>query len=235
MTDSELIKEIRKYRLADLSDGMDAIGLVDKGTMNESMRPLRPGIEFYGFAHTVKLLPKQDPVKACTTVEEWREELTKGCYNIYNFVDTVTEDNAKDMVLVIDMDGVRGGVWGSEIAMNMMLRGIEGAVIDGGCRDSHETNLENAPVFCTKRTFTHAYGRVERGTIGQPINCAGVTVKPGDIVCADDDGVLVIPRERAEEVIKFARMQLEDDIETRSSHYDKLGFEADASLDRLKK
>ena len=44
MTDAELIKEIRKYRCADLSDGMDAIGLVDKGTMNETMRPIRPGI-----------------------------------------------------------------------------------------------------------------------------------------------------------------------------------------------
>ena len=42
MTDAELIKEIRKYRCADLSDGMDAIGLVDKGTMNETMRPIRP-------------------------------------------------------------------------------------------------------------------------------------------------------------------------------------------------
>jgi len=234
MTNTELIKEIRKYRCADLSDGMDAIGLVDKGTMNEQMRPLRPGIEFYGFAHTVKLLPKQEAVKACKTVDEWREELGKGCNDMYNFVDTVTEENAKDMVLAIDMGGVRGGIWGSEIAMNMMLRGLEGVVVDGGCRDSHETNLENAPVFCTKRTFTHAYGRVQRGDIGVPIDCAGVTVKEGDIICADDDGVLVIPRERAQEVIMFAKMQLEDDIETRSSHYGKLGFEADASLDRLK-
>ena len=48
MTDAELIQEIRKYRCSDLSDGMDAIGLVDKGTMNEAMRPLRPGIEFKG-------------------------------------------------------------------------------------------------------------------------------------------------------------------------------------------
>ena len=54
MTDKELIQEIRKYRCSDLSDGMDAIGLVDKGTMNENMRPIRPGIEFKGFAYTVR-------------------------------------------------------------------------------------------------------------------------------------------------------------------------------------
>ena len=234
MTDAELIKEIRKYRCADLSDGMDAIGLVDKGTMNETMRPIRPGIEFKGFAYTVKLIPKQGNVKSCATIEEWREELGKGCQDIYNFVDEITPENAKDMVIVVDMEGVRGGLWGSEIAMNMMLRGVEGAVLDGGCRDSYEANLEKAPVFCTKRTFTHASGRVQRGSLNIPVNCAGVTVKPGDIICADDDGVLVIPRERAEEVMMFARMQLEDDIETRSSHYGKLGFEPDETLERLK-
>lgn len=233
MTDAELIKEIRKYRCADLSDGMDALGLVDKGTMNESMRPIRPGIEFKGFAYTIKLLPKSDAVKECKTVEEWKEELGKECNKVYNFVGKITPEVAKDTVLVVDMEGIRGGLWGSEIAMTMMERGIEGTVLDGGCRDSYEANLENAPVFCTKRTFTHAYGRVEPGALNIPVHCAGVTVKPGDIVCADDDGVLVIPRERAEEVMMFAKMQLEDDIAVRTEHYDNLGFEHDATLERM--
>jgi regulator of RNase E activity RraA len=233
MTNQELIKELRRFRNADLSDAMDALGLVDKGTMDEKMRPLRPGIEFKGFAHTVKLLPKQDDVKTCKTVEEWREELGKGCNDIYNFVDTVNKENGKDMVIVIDMEGIRGGVWGSEISMTMMERGVEGFVIDGGCRDSFETNLEKAPVFCTRRTYTHAYGRVTRGSIGTSISCAGVTVKEGDIICGDDDGVLVIPREVAEEVIQFARMQLEDDIRVRTEHYQNLGLEPDESLERL--
>ncbi|CRZ34474.1 regulator of RNase E activity RraA [Herbinix hemicellulosilytica] len=235
MTNEELIKELRKYRCADLSDAMDALGLVDVGTMDERMRPLRPGIEFKGFAHTVKLYPKQGKVKECKTVEEWKEELSRECNNIYSFVDTITEENSKDMVVVIDMDGIRGGLWGSEIAMNMMRRGIEGVVIDGGCRDSYETNLENAPVFCTRRTFTHSYGRVQGGTVGEVINCAGVTVKPGDVICADDDGVLVIPREVAEDVIKFAKLQLEEDIKTRSDHYKALGFKPDETLERLSK
>ena len=172
MMREELITEIRKYRCSDLSDGMDALGLVDRGTMAETMRPIRPGI--------------------------------------------------------------RGGVWGSEIAMTMMEKGIEGAVIDGGCRDSYEANLENAPVFCTRRTFTHAYGRVEIGAIGVPVECAGVTVRPGDIICADDDGVLVIPIEYAEDVIQYARTQLEDDIVVRTKHYENLGYEPDATLERLK-
>lgn len=86
MTKKELITELRKYRCADLSDAMDALGMVDVGVMDEKMRPLRPGIEFKGFAHTVKLLPINHPVVRC-------------------------------------------GVWGSEITMTMMEKGISGAVI----------------------------------------------------------------------------------------------------------
>lgn len=233
MTKKELITEIRKYRCSDLSDAMDALGMVDVGTMDEKMRPIRPGIEFKGFAHTVKLVPYRQHVVKCETVEQWREELQKGCEDIYNFNDTITKENSEDMVICIDMDGIRGGVWGSEIAMTMMEKGVTGVVVDGGCRDSYEANLEGAPVFCTRRTFTHAYGRVQRGTIGETINCAGVTVRPGDIICADDDGVLVIPIEVAEDVIKFARNQLEEDIKVRGQHYQNLGFEADATLSRL--
>ncbi|NLB90711.1 MAG: RraA family protein [Clostridiales bacterium] len=233
MNKDQLMAELRKYRCADLSDAMDALGLVNKGSMNDTMRPLRPGMEFKGYAYTVKLLPKQDGIKVCETVEEWQEELGKGCEDIYRFVDGITQETAKDMVVVIDMNGIMGGVWGSEIAMNTMIRGISGAIIDGGCRDSYETNLEKANVFCTRRTFNHAYGRVTFGGVNVPIQCAGTMVQPGDIICADDDGVLVIPFERGEEVLKFAHAQLEDDIKTRSGHYEKLGFQPDETLSRL--
>ncbi len=234
MTRTELIAELRKYRCADLSDAMDALGLVNVGSMNPNMRPIRPGMEFKGFAYTVKLLPKQTPNKQCKTVAEYKEELTRECENIYSFVNDITPETAKDTVIVIDMEGIVGGIWGSEIAMNMMIRGIEGAVIDGACRDSYETNLENANVFCTQRTYNHVYGRVRGGARNIPVHCAGVTVKPGDVICADDDGVLVIPYEVAEDVIKFARLQLEEDIATRSSHYEKLGYQPDVTLERNK-
>lgn len=234
MTNDELIRELRKCRNADLGDGMDALGLVNVGTMNQDMRPLRPGIEFKGFAYTVKLLPKYDGVKVCKTLDDWRRELGRGCNDIYRFANGITPETAKDMVVVIDMDGIAGGVWGSEIGLRMKTMGISGAVIDGGCRDSYETNLEDCEVFCTKRTFNHAYGRVTFGGTGMPVSCAGVTVCAGDIVCADDDGVLVIPRDRAEEVLMFARMQLEDDEVTRAKNYKNAGLEGDETLSRSK-
>lgn len=232
MTDKQLISELRKYRCADLSDGMDAIGLVNKGTMNQDMRPLRPGMEFKGFAYTVKLVPTQESVKVCTNLGEWKQELGRWCNDIYAFNNGITKESAPDMVVVIDMGGAVGGVWGSEIGAATKVKGIEGAIIDGACRDSYETNLEEVNVFCTRRTFNHAYGRVKNAGINVPVQCAGVTVKPGDVICADDDGVLVIPRERAEDVLQFAKLQLEEDIETRTTHYKNLGMKEDDTLTR---
>ena len=140
------------------------IGLVDKGTMNEAMRPLRDGIEFKGFCPHDQAASEIRCCKRYVRHRRVEEELGKVCNKIYNFVGGSLR-RAKDRIIVVDMEGVRGGLWGSEIAMTMMERGIEGVDLDGGCRDSYETNLEKAPVFCTKRTFTHAYGRVEPGAL----------------------------------------------------------------------
>jgi 4-hydroxy-4-methyl-2-oxoglutarate aldolase len=234
MNNRELIEKIRMCRLADLADGMDAIGLVNTGTMSSEMRPLRPGISFAGFAYTVKLLPTQKEVKVCRTVEEYQAELGKWCSDTYSFMKGITPETGGDMVVVIDMGGYPGGIWGSENGMDTMRKGIAGAVIDGACRDSYECNLEKVNVFCTKRTFNHVYGRIVSGGVNVPVQCAGVTVNPGDVVCADDDGVLVIPRDKAEEVLKFALAVLKDDMKTRYDHYKALGFAPDETLQRIK-
>jgi regulator of RNase E activity RraA len=233
MTDQELIREIRKCRLADLSDGMDALGLVDVGTMSPEMRPLRPGISFAGFAWTVKLLPAQHTFHECKTVEEYMKMNSDWCADTYTFARILKQEDMTDKVLVIDMGGYPGGVLGSENTMAFQLKGVVGSVVDGGCRDSYECNKQGANVFCTKRTYRHVSGRMVYGGVNIPVQCAGVTVRPGDIVCADDDGVLVIPRDRAEEVLMFAKAILEADMKVRAQHYEALGFEPDETLDRL--
>jgi 4-hydroxy-4-methyl-2-oxoglutarate aldolase len=229
MTDEQLLERIRRERLADLGDGMDAIGLVNAGTMSPEMRPIRPGIAFVGFAFTVKLIPAQKPVKACTSVEEFLSELGAWCAETYAFMGPLLKD-AKNKVCVIDMGGVPGGIWGSENGLSTMKAGLEGVVIDGSCRDSAECNLEGVKAFCTRRTFNHVYGRLCNGGYNVPVQCAGVTVQPEDVVCADDDGVLVIPRARAEEVLRFAERQHSDDQKTRARHYRDLGFARDETL-----
>ncbi len=232
MNNKELITAIRKCRLADLGDAMDALGLVNTGTMNSDMRPIRPGIEFHGFAYTVQLLPCRKDVKVCKDYAEYATELSNWCSDTYSFMGGITKETAEDMVIVVDMGGYAGGLWGSEIGMTTMELGISGTVLDGGCRDSYECNLEGVKVFSTKRTFNHVYGRIKSGAVNVPVECAGVTVCPGDVVCADDDGVLVIPRDRAEEVLEFAMGQLKVDEAVRRQHYENLGMTPDESLNR---
>jgi 4-hydroxy-4-methyl-2-oxoglutarate aldolase len=229
MTDSELLERIRGARLADLGDGMDALGLVDTGSMSPDMRPIRPGIRFTGFAFTVKLIPAQRAAKACSSIEEYQAELGRWCADAYAFMEPLLKD-AKQKVCVIDMGGIPGGIWGSENGMNTMKAGLEGVVIDGSCRDSEECNLEGVRAFCTRRSFNHVYGRVANGGFQIPVQCAGVTVVPGDVVCADDDGVLVIPRARAAEVLRFAERVHQDDQKVRAQHYRDLGFKPDGTL-----
>ena len=145
MTDQELIEKVRKLRPADLSDGMDAIGLVNTGTMSCEMRPLRPGISMAGFAYTVKLVPAQEAVKACETFDEYMQELGAWCEDAYAFTGPLQQGEAKDKVLIIDMGGYPGGLWGSEIGMNGMKWGLAGVVIDG------------AECTCVKTPLCHGY------------------------------------------------------------------------------
>ncbi len=229
MEDHELLEKIRARRLADLSDGMDALGIVNQGTMSDAMRPIRPGIKFAGFAYTVKLVPAQRAPRVCGSIEEYAQELSAWCSDTYTFMSGLKK-GAKDLVCVIDMGGYPGGVWGSENGLSTRKLGLEGAVIDGACRDSYECNLEGVNVFCTRRTFNHVYGRLVNGGVNLPVQCAGVAVRPGDVVCADDDGVLVIPRERAEEVLSFAEYIHITDQKTRAGHYRDLGLARDDTL-----
>jgi 4-hydroxy-4-methyl-2-oxoglutarate aldolase len=230
MKEQELLQRIRACRLADLSDGMDALGLVNAGTMSPEMRPLRPGIRMAGFAYTVKLIPTQKTVKVCSTYEEYQKELGAWCQETYAFLGGLMDGQGKDKVVVIDMDGYPGGIWGSECGMNAAKNGVVGVVIDGGCRDSYECNLEKLDIWCTARTFNHVYGRLESGGVNVPVECAGVVVHPGDIVCGDDDGVLVIPREQAEQVVAFAEGILKADQKVRARHYRDLEYEYDETL-----
>jgi 4-hydroxy-4-methyl-2-oxoglutarate aldolase len=233
MNDKQLIERVRARRLADLGDGLDALGLIDQGTMHWDMRPIRPGIRFAGFAYTVKLIPAQKEAKTCTSVKQYMTELDSWCSDTYTFAAGLKNGKAADKVCVIDMGGYPGGIWGSEIGASMMKEGLSGVVIDGGCRDSQECNVEGVNAFCSRRTFNHVYGRLHNGGVEVPVSCAGVTVKPGDVVCADDDGVLVIPRERVLEVLEYADFIHEDDQKKRAQHYKDLGLKRDESLGKF--
>jgi 4-hydroxy-4-methyl-2-oxoglutarate aldolase len=114
-------------------------------------------------------------------------------------------------VLVIDGKGDRTAALMGTIMMTACKQlGVAGVVIDGAVRDSLEIDEMDFPVFSVG---TNPNGPTKNvpGRIGHPVHCGGVTVRAGDLVLADADGVVVIERERVEALLPLARRKVEDE------------------------
>jgi 4-hydroxy-4-methyl-2-oxoglutarate aldolase len=225
MVDRRLLERYRGVRLPDVSDALDCLGYADRYIMSPRMRPMWDAIRFAGLAHTLKLLPSERVVPAMDYEQYKRTlgEMTDGCY-------TFVGNMKADEVLVVDAGGAAAGLLGSDVVMSLMQAGATGMVIDGACRDAYEVRLEKAPVFATVRTCAHVIGRLRFGSENEPISCAGVAVAPGDVVMADDDGVLVVPAVLAERVIGIAEDILGLDKQSRRAKYEALDLSPDETV-----
>jgi 4-hydroxy-4-methyl-2-oxoglutarate aldolase len=107
-------------------------------------------------------------------------------------------------VLVVQAGDDRMAVADGHVCAVAQRRGVAGLVVDGVIRDLAESRGRGFPVFA--RGVSPIPGRQDGpGEIGGPITCGGVRVNPGDVVVADEDGIVVVPRARAETVLKNAR------------------------------
>jgi len=105
-----------------------------------------------------------------------------------------------------------------------------GVVTDATARDTDEIAAEKAPLYFKRPGRGIRPGRNEIESVNRPIECGGVLVMPGDVVVADGDGVIVVPRARAKEVADYARATLEGDKAGRRSLYQQLGLPSDDSV-----
>lgn len=150
-----------------------------EGSMDAAIKPLDYHFEMAGYAMTVTCVPGDN-----LTIHRAIAEAKPG------------------VVLVIQCQGyLQAGVFGELFATSCRARGIAGVVIDGACRDKRDIIEMNYPVFargvCPNGTLKETCG-----TIDEVIECGGRIVHPGDIIVGDADGVVVIPKERGEEVLE---------------------------------
>jgi regulator of RNase E activity RraA len=122
------------------------------------------------------------------------------------------------------------GTIGSNNIMGWKLRGCVGVVTNVGSRDTDEVATEQIPLYLRHVTRGIRPGRNEIESVYRPIECGGVLVRPGDVIVADGDGVIVVPREKAKEVAEYAKHILEGDKEGRRGLYKQLGLPDDASV-----
>jgi regulator of RNase E activity RraA len=117
----------------------------------------------------------------------------------------IDEGGADSVYVMVLEDGQNIAGMGGLMGTAMAARGYSGAVIDGGVRDVAYLRKIGFPVFATgivPSTSVHHY-RFAGAQV--PVSCEGVAVNPGDIVAADSDGVVVVPRQMAQEVLKVAQ------------------------------
>lgn len=223
----EVLRVARSVRTSDVADALDSMGLQERHQMDPRMRCLFPGIRFAGVAHPMAYDLIDRPLEPMSYEEFSRRQYAPGPEGLWR---EAGPWGAPDEVLVIDAKGTAAGILGSANTLGGRVRGTVGFVIDGTCRDSYECTIQRTPVFCTVRSPAHPMGRIGPISDGEPIVCAGVPVRSGDLVVADDDGVMVVPHEIAEEVVTRARRIQEADRPGRRADYAKLSLPFDETV-----
>ncbi len=166
--------------------------------------PLKPGTVVVGRAYTLRYIPR-------------REDLSSRGPERYNYAEHVAiESVGPGDVLVIDArSNTNAGVFGDRLVTRMQYRGAVGLVTDGAIRDVPYLKDMDFPIF-VRAPHGYAHGAEHWAMDVQlPISCGNVAVFPGDLVMGDDDGVVIVPQAMAEDVIKEAIAEEEEETFTR--------------------
>jgi regulator of RNase E activity RraA len=190
-------------RVADVSDGMDVVGLQDIGLVDPEIHALWKDTEKFthrtvGIAVTARYVPtnRREPKLEQKVINHWYGAITSEAF---------TKVLAPGSMLVIDAmeDGETRSIGSSNILQWKKL-GMVGLVTSGGLADSDEIIYHKVPTWHRRLGRGLRPGRNELESVNRPVTIGGVLVRPGDVVVADGDGVVVVPRERAEEVATAA-------------------------------
>lgn len=227
---AELLELYKGLRVSDVGDAMDRVGLPDVGVMEDYMRPLWTDTENYthvicGFAFTMRYLP---------TNRVAPNPHPDGDYMPFQrmWYGTLAGSFWKDSlrpgdVIVMDAHETRAGLMGSNNSMEWRVNGAVGVITNDGPRDVDEIIAMKYPTYCRRVNQGTNIARAELESWNRPVNCGGVMVYPGDMVVADGDGVVVVPRERALEVGRIARQIAEEDQKSRAEKFKLLQIEMD--------
>jgi len=234
----EILELYKDLRLTDVLDGMDLIGLQDIGLMKNDIRPLWRDVDKFshrilGFAITVRHVPTD--VRVGQNSFPNLEGFKKFKSQQYGRAPDAWLSTAKPGdVAVIDAGGIdECGFIGSNNSLGWAEKGVVGVVTNGGARDTDEiVKVKKIAVYCKNGYSTRGVrpGRLIAESFNFPINCGGVLVYPGDLIVADGDGVLVVPREHALAVGKLAREINSGDEKSRADRFKRLGMKLDETV-----
>jgi regulator of RNase E activity RraA len=222
----ELLALYADLRVADVRDGMDWNMLHYRGSMQPEIRPLWR-TRAVGIARTARYLPYNGPSPRLSP-----EEYTQWVGWYYNTICTYpwVEQILPGDIAVIDQSDTNVGLCGSNNTLECMRLGARGLISNGGVRDTDEVILQKIPFWSRYCSQPMVQGRLQFDAMDVPIHVAGTAVFPGDVIVADGDGVVVVPRGVAREVARFAHQELRSDKESRRKMYETLGMDLDDTV-----
>lgn len=232
--DQQILKAFDGLRVADVCDGMDALGLHNRGLMDPDIHPLWRDAKnyshrFIGIAVTARYVPTQEAAAGKRSFDDY-DRWSGNWYNTLSsepFTDLLRPGSA---LVIEDAAEADVGSIGSNNIMAWKLKGCVGVVTSATARDTDEIITENMPLYFRRPGRGIRPGRNEIESVNRPVTVGGVLVKPGDVIVADGDGVIVVPRDKALAAAEYARKILESDKAARRTLYHQLGLPEDSSV-----
>jgi 4-hydroxy-4-methyl-2-oxoglutarate aldolase len=183
-----LIEGFRQAEVASVADAIEQL-YGRQAYMRHDMRPLFK-TKFAGPAVTVLLK---------------KAEHKEGSAATQGMIEAIDAAPAGSVYVLVLEDGLDYGAVGGLMATTMKVRGLAGAIVDASIRDLPQIQRIQFPVYSRGVSPGTTVGHYRSVGVNVPVTCAGVTVRPKDIIAADEDGVVVVPAEQAAEVLKKAQ------------------------------